>query len=65
MRNVPPPLNELATRLVVRSCVAAIVALPLLGLSALAGQATDETDIGPSHLTVAGWPLLLHPWVLH
>lgn len=32
------------------SCVAAIVALPLIGMSAVVPQATDEADIGATHL---------------
>ena len=34
-----------------RSCAAAIVAIPLFGVSALTGQTTDESDIGATHLT--------------
>ncbi len=54
MRNLPPPppppLNELSTYLWARSCLVALVALPLFGMSALSGQTTDEAD-GASHLT--------------
>ena len=46
-----PPRNELATWLAARSCVDAIVALPLFGMSALVAQTTNEADIGVSHLT--------------
>ena len=47
----PPPLNELATWLVARSCLAAGAALPLFVVSALSGQTTPMGGIGASHLT--------------
>ena len=48
MRNFtppPPPLNELANWLVAGSCLTAIAALPLVGMSALSGQNTVEADL--------------------
>ena len=39
----PPPLNELTNWLAARSCLVAVVALPLFGMSVLSGQTNDAS----------------------